>query len=321
MVVLLSLTAVLIYLDLHFPLIGGLGQVHVDILNLFRIPRVVTAVLVGVGISLAGLNMQVQFRNALAGPSILGVNTGATIAVALFLLGTSGTTLVRSVVWMDIGGFVTMFAIMGAFAILMLIGALSYLFRSNFALLIVGILISYFGIAIVSIMQFFAAPEALQTFIFWTFGSVEALTYNQIGLLAATVLVGISLVVLIIGRLNSYLLGDEYAISMGTDVKKVRILLMASTGLISGVVTALCGPIGFVGLAVPHLARLIFRVGDLKTLMIGTLILGADLMLLADMLSHTHSSVVLPINAVTALLGSPVIVYFLFKQRKKNWMI
>lgn len=283
-----------------------------------RLPRVINAMLVGVGLSISGLAMQILFRNPLAGPSILGVNAGATLLVALFLLTLTGSAFLAEFEFASIGSAVLIFSVLGALMVLILIGVFSLWLKSNISLLISGLLFSYFSIAIVSLMQFFASPDKLQDFIFWTFGSLAS--QSNTNLLLMTIIVACSFVVMLLyaNRLNAFLLGEDYAVSLGIDVKKMKWLLIIITACITGVLTAICGPIAFVGMAVPHLARLLFKTNDTRILLLAIFIIGCDLMLLSDAVSRSGDSIVFPINAITALLGTPVILFYIFRTRTRN---
>ena len=283
-----------------------------------RLPRVLTALLVGAGLSIAGLNMQVLFRNPLAGPSILGVNAGATLMVAVLLLSVSGTALYHQFDFDFFGNVVLLFSIVGALGVLILIGIFSFWLRSNLSLLIAGLLFSYFSIAIVSLLQFFAKPEQLQDFIFWTFGSIEVQSYQNILLMLTIILISFFVLLVNAKRLNVFLLGNEYAQNLGVNINKVKWLLILTTAIISGLLTAICGPIAFVGLAVPHLARMLFKTNDTRLLLMGSFIIGMNLMLLSDTASRWCDTIVFPINSITALLGTPVILFYIFKNRSKN---
>ena len=185
-------------------------------------------------------------------------------------------------------------------------------------MLIAGLLFSYFSIAIVSLLQFFAKPEQLQDFIFWTFGSIEVQSYQNILLMLTIILISFAVLLVNAKRLNVFLLGNEYAQNLGVDINKVKWLLILTTAIISGLLTAICGPIAFVGLAVPHLARMLFKTNDTRLLLIGSFIIGMNLMLLSDAASRWCDTIVFPINSITALLGTPVILFYIFKNRSKN---
>lgn len=294
------------------------GDVLLELLLDIRLPRVLTSILVGAGLAVAGLNMQVLFRNPLAGPSILGVNAGSTLMVALVLLGFSGSAVSASFAFDITGNLVLLASIIGALLVLFLIAIFSYWISNNISLLITGLLFSYFSIAIVSLLQFFAQPDQLRTFIFWTFGTVDGLNYAQIILLAMVVLIPSFILWTQGPRLNVFLLGNAYAKNLGLNLEKIKWMLIIITAVITGIVTAFCGPIAFIGLAVPHLARMVMKTNDNRVLIISSFLIGMGLMLLSDILSHSSTSVVFPINAITAILGTPIILFYIVKTRHKT---
>lgn len=284
-----------------------------DILVNFRIPKAVVALVCGVALAVCGLQMQTLFRNPLADPYILGVSSGAGLGVALYIMGTSlfgggGGTVLNS---LGSAGA----ALAGAALVTALIMYVSNRVKGSLTLLIFGVMIGFIASALVNLLQYTSNAHSLKAYVLWTMGSFAALDWLKIGILCALVLVGLVLAVMNIKDLNAILPGDSYASSMGLDVKKIRMRILVSTTLLSGAVTAFCGPIGFLGIAVPHIARFIFRNADHRVLLPASALLGGCLTLLADTLSELPGTgSVIPINTVAALLGIPVILVILFRK-------
>ncbi len=282
----------------------------------YRAPKALTAILVGGGLGLSGLLMQTLFRNPLAGPFVLGISSGASLGAAMLLMGASFFAGTLSF------GFINDISLaiassMGSFVVLLVVLMVANRVRDTMALLIIGLMFGSVTSALVSILAYFSDAEQLQRFIFWSFGSVGNLSWNQVAILAIVVLFGIFLSVLSIKTLNSLLLGEHYAQSLGVSLKKSRIGIIVATGLLAGGITAFAGPIAFVGLAVPHLTRQIFDTMEHKTLVPAVLIYGAILMLLCDTVAQLPSSAsVLPINAITSIIGAPVVIWLLVRKRK-----
>ena len=273
------------------------------VLNI-RLLKAVTALLAGAALAAAGLQMQTLFRNPLAGPYVLGVSAGASLGVALFLLGApllgiAGHSAVRS---LGIAGA----AWLGSAAVLAVVMAVSRRIHDIMVILILGI-----G-AVVEIMQYLSNEAALKSFVVWTMGSLGDVTGPQLALLAPVVCVGLVLAVLVIKPLDLLLLGENYARTMGLHIPRARALIFLSTILLAGTVTAFCGPVGFVGLAVPHIARMLFRRADHRTLMPASMLAGASLLLGCDLLAKTLA---LPINSITALMGIPVVILVVVRNR------
>lgn len=283
------------------------GTAHSILLKL-RLPKALTAVLAGVALSVSGLMMQTLFRNPLAGPSVLGVSAGATLGVAvLVLLGTTFGFMVSSAVTI-------MFAIAGALSVLLLALAVSARVRDNVTLLIVGMMIGAVAGALVNVMQNFADPDSLKLFITWTLGSLSAVGWYEMRTLVPVLVAGLLVSVALIKSLNGLQLGEDYAASLGVPVRLVRTLLILATGLLAGGITAFCGPISFVGVAIPHLARGLFRTSNHRITMPAAALLGADLVLLCDIIAYS-ATYPLPISTVSALFGAPVVLYVVLKQR------
>lgn len=282
----------------------------------YRIPKAFTAILVGGGLALSGLLMQTLFRNPLAGPFVLGISSGASLGAALLLMGASLFSGITAFGFLnDIS--LAIAASLGSFLVLLIVMAVANRIKDTMALLIIGLMFGSITTAIVSVLAYFSSAEQLQRFIFWSFGSVGNLSWSQLAILVFIVLIGFLLSVLSIKKLNAFLLGENYAQSMGLSLKKSRMLLIIATGLLAGGVTAFAGPIAFVGLAVPHLTRQVFDTMEHKILVPAVFIYGAILMLLCDTIAQLPTSAnVLPINAITSLVGAPVVIWLLVRKRK-----
>lgn len=280
---------------------------HRQILIDLRLPKALTAVLAGAGLSVSGLLMQTLFRNPLAGPYILGVSSGASLGVAaVVLLGTLLGFVASS--WVSIVA-----AIAGASLVLLLVLAISYRVKSNVSLLIIGMMFGSIAGALVSLLQNFANPDALKLFIVWTLGSLSSVGWSQMQLLLPVCVAGLLLSVLLLKPLNGLLLGENYARSLGVNIARTRQLIVLATGLLAGSITAFCGPIAFVGVAVPHIARGLFRTSNHRITLPASVLTGANLLLLCDVLSSLFTYP-LPISTVSALFGAPIIVWIVMKK-------
>ncbi|MBE6193545.1 MAG: iron ABC transporter permease [Rikenellaceae bacterium] len=275
-----------------------------------RLVKAIMAILAGAALSLSGLQMQTLFRNPLAGPYILGVSSGASFGVALFLLGAPLLNLTASPIISALGTAGA--AWIGAAAVLVLIIALSRRIKDIMVILILGMMLSSALSAVVEILQYLSNEAALKSFVVWTMGSLGDITLSQLSFIAPIIIIGIALAVLTIKPLNILLLGENYAVTSGVNISKVRRYVFLSTTLLAGTVTAFCGPIGFVGIAAPHLARMFFRSADHRVLIPASAIIGALMMLLGDIIAKM---LLLPINTVTALMGIPVVVYIVTRNR------
>ena len=288
------------------------------IVNQIRLPKALTALAVGMGLAVSGLQMQTLFRNPLAGPSVLGLTAGAGLGVALVMLG--GGTVAGSFAVRQLGlsgsWALVLAATAGAALVMLLVLALSARVRDNVVMLIVGIMIASVTGAVVSIWQYFSAPDQIQDYLLWTFGALGGVTGLHLAVLAAVVVVGLGLAFASAKPLNGLLLGESYARSMGLNVRSSRTLIIASTSLLAGGITAFCGPIGFVGIAVPHLTRALLHTADHRVLLPGACLVGAALMLGCDCLAQLPGSqTALPINVVTSLLGAPVVLWVVLRNR------
>ena len=282
----------------------------------YRIPKAITALLVGGGLALSGLLMQTLFQNPLAGPFVLGVSSGASLGVALLIMGSS---LISGLFVFDLANdySLAIMASLGSFLVLMIVMLIAARVKDTMALLIIGLMFGSITAAVVSILSYFTKAENLQQYIYWSFGSLGNLDWQQIALLSILILIGIVLSILAIKPLNSFLLGENYAQSMGVNIKKSRYLIIIATGILAGSITAFAGPIAFIGLAVPHLTRQVFKTSDHKILIPAVLLVGAILMVLCDTVAQLPTSVnVLPINAITSIIGAPVVIWLLVKKRK-----
>ncbi|MBD5211344.1 MAG: iron ABC transporter permease [Barnesiella sp.] len=284
----------------------AIAKIVIDI----RLIKGVVAILAGMALSVSGLQMQTLFRNPLAGPYVLGVSSGASLAVALFILGaplTGGLSGTAASLGM------TGAALIGSGAVLALVGIVGRRIKDIMVVLILGIMVSSGISAIVQILQYLSTDEALKSFVIWTMGSLGNVTSEQLPVLAGVVATGLLLAVATIKSLNLLLLGEEYAVTMGYDRRRSRTIVLISTTLLAGGVTAFCGPIGFVGLALPHVARVLFATSDHRVLLPGAALTGAVVMLGCDIVSK---SFVIPVNAVTSLMGIPIVIWIVFRNRR-----
>jgi iron complex transport system permease protein len=282
----------------------------------FRLPKALTALLAGAALSVSGLQMQTVFRNPLAGPYVLGISSGASLGVALVVLGFSPLFVQGNInplgVWVQIVA-----AWIGAAAVMVLIMAVSLRVRDIMTILILGVLFGSAASALVNILQYFSHQSQLKAFMVWSMGNLGNVTKDQLVVLAVTVLAGLLLAVFSGKMLNVLLLGESYAKSMGLNLLFSRTVIFISTSILTGSVTAFCGPIGFVGIAVPHLTRMIFKSADHRLLIPAVILAGGVVMLLSDILSQIPGSdYILPINSVTALIGIPVVIWIVFRNLK-----
>ncbi len=288
------------------------------ILN-YRLPKAITAIIVGSGLSISGLLMQTLFRNPLAGPFVLGISSGASLGVAVLILGAS-----------FIGANITAYAFTnwglaiaastGAFLVLSAVMLAAIKVRNTMSILIIGLMFGSLTAAVISVLAYFSSASQLQQYLFWSFGSLGNLSWKEIIALSIIFLLGVLLVIFIIKPLNSLLLGENYAKSMGVNVKRTRNLTLISTSLLTGVITAFSGPIAFIGLAVPHLTKLLFSTSNHKILLPAVAVSGAIIMLICDSIAQLPGSeYTLPINAITSLFGAPIIIWLLVRKRKINY--
>lgn len=300
------LTLILIWLDL------STGSVWLNIWDTtdvgrriwmeIRLPKMLTALLAGAALSVSGLMMQTLFRNPLAGPYILGVSSGASLGVALLTMVGVGSM-----------AGLPFAAIVGSVAVLLLMMLLARRLRNNVSMLIVGMMVGSIAGAVVNLIQNFSNPEALKIFVVWTFGSLGSVGWREMMVLAPLVVVGLLLAFCLMKPMNGLLLGENYARALGMDVQRVRVAIVLVTGLLAGAVTAYCGPIAFVGVAVPHLARGLFGTTNHRYTLPVSAWLGANLLLLCDILSSL-STYPLPISTISALFGAPVVIWVILKK-------
>lgn len=310
MVVLLLLLGVVVLISLR----AGLGGLETDLRHTllwdFRMPRVVAAVMVGMGLAVSGLIMQAIFHNGLAGPYVLGISSGSSLGVAILVLA-------FPLLGLAVGGWsLAVASSAGALSVLLFVGAVAHRVRDGSTLLIVGLMFASLTAAIVAVLQFFSRADDLRSFVLWTFGSFTGVTRPQLIPLVGITCAGLALVISQVKPLNILPLGDVYAASMGVDLRRLRRVVFLATGLMAGAATAFCGPIAFIGLAIPHLTRAWFRSADHRLLIPGCMLIGALVALGCDLLAAWPTrAVVLPINAITSLLGAPIVVWVLLKQR------
>ncbi len=285
-----------------------------------RLPQTVTALLCGSGLATAGLLLQTTFRNPLAGPSILGITNGASLGVALVMLlfgGMVSLDVAGGAEGYHLGGAVaiTAAAFAGSLAVIVLLLALSHVVSGSTMLLIVGIMVSYLTSSVVSLLNFLADAESLQGYVMWGMGTFGDVGLRQLPWFAAVTVAGLLLAVVQIKPLNALQLGDNYAQNLGVDIRRSRRLLLVCTGILSAACTAFCGPVACIGRAVPHIARLLTRTSDHSVLLPATILCGACVALLCNILCTMPDSTVIPLNAVTPLFGAPVILYILLRRK------
>lgn len=285
------------------------------ILN-YRLPKAITAIIVGSGLSISGLLMQTLFRNPLAGPFVLGISSGASLGVAILILGASflGANI-TSYAFTNFG--LAIAASSGAFLVLAAVMLAAIKVRNTMSILIIGLMFGSITSSVISVLAYFSSASELQQYMFWSFGSLGNLSWKEITALFSIFIVGVTMVTFIIKPLNSLLLGENYAKSMGVNVKLTRNTTLIATSLLTGVITAFSGPIAFIGLAVPHLTKLLFNTSNHKTLLPAVAICGAIIMLICDSIAQVpNSEYTLPINAITSLFGAPIIIWLLVRKRK-----
>jgi iron complex transport system permease protein len=281
----------------------------------YRLPKAITAILVGMGLSISGLLMQTLFRNPLAGPYVLGLSSGASLGVAFVLLGSSLLPPFLKDILLSPYGIVIA-STMGSSVVLLAVLLVSQRLRDTMAILIVGLMFGSFTSAIVSVLTYFSSAEQLQKFTFWSMGSLGNLSWTSIQILTFCVLLGLLLSAYCIKPLNALLLGENYAKSMGLNFNRTRLIILFSTSILAGSITAFAGPIAFIGLAVPHITKMIFQTSNHNVLFWGTLFLGAIIMLGCDIASQMPGTdIILPINAITSILGAPVVIWLLVRKR------
>ncbi len=282
----------------------------------YRLPKAITAILVGFGLSISGLLMQTLFRNPLAGPYVLGLSSGASLGVAFVVLGAGFLPSFLSPFLLSSYGIV-LASTLGSLGVLSAVLIIAQRLRDTMSILIVGLMFSSFTGAIVNTLTYFSTAEQLQKFTFWTMGSLGNLSWSSITVLVVCVILGLLLSFFSIKPLNALLLGENYARSLGVNYKKTRLIIILATSILTGSITAFAGPIAFIGLAVPHIAKLVFQTSNHTVLFWSTLLLGAIIMLLCDSISQLPGSdLTLPINVVTSIFGAPVVIWLIIRKRK-----
>lgn len=294
------------------------GNPDFDIILSIRLPRAITACLAGSALGIAGLQMQTLMRNPLADPFVLGITSGASLGVALVVLASGSAIGAFLSGGLGLGGGLAIVAAatMGGIIVLLPTLAVASRLQNPSTVLIFGLMIGYAVSAFVTVLVAGAAPDQLERWTAWGFGSFSAVTWTELQILAPVVALGLAVALLTIKQLNALLLGENYARSMGLNTRAMRLLTMAIASLLAGAVTAFCGPIGFLGIAVPHIARALLRSADHRMLVPATILLGAQIALLAQLVALLPSHLgVLPLNAVTALIGAPVVIYVILRSR------
>ena len=308
-----------VYISFEDIIMAISGKAEADTINIlsgFRLPRALTALLAGMALSVSGLQMQTVFRNPLAGPYVLGISSGASLGVAILILGLSSVMSVNISMafnsWAIVGA-----AWIGSGFVLVLIMIVSLRVRDIMTVLILGIMFASAVSAIVSIMQYFSDESMLKSFVIWTMGSLGNLSWQQLHILIVSIIAGLFISILTTKMLNALLLGEDHARSLGLKIRAARILIFISTSILAGSVTAFCGPLAFIGIAVPHICRLIFATSSHNYLIPGTMMLGSIALLLSDIISQLPGSGrILPVNSVTALIGIPVLIWIIVRRNK-----
>ena len=282
----------------------------------YRLPKALTAILVGSGLGISGLLMQTLFRNPLAGPFVLGISSGASLGVAVVILGSGlfGGALATILIskWS-----IVIAASLGSFLVLLAVLLVSSKVRDTMAILIIGLMFGSITAAVVSVLSYFSSAEQLQQYIFWGFGSLGNLSWNELLIFFGIYCIGILLTIFSIKALNTFLLGENYAKSLGLNIKQSRLIIIVATSLLAGTITAFAGHIAFIGLAIPHMTRQIFNTSNHKVLLPAVFLFGAIVMLICDIIAQLPTSdYFLPINAITSLIGAPVVIWLLVRQRK-----
>lgn len=293
----------------------GDPMIRTILLN-FRLPKAAVAIMAGAALSSSGLQMQTLFRNPLAGPFVLGISSGASLGVSLFLLGMPllGVGIATDTL-RDLG--VVGASWVGSALILLVIMTVSSRIKDIMAILILGMMFGSAATAFVEILQYLSPESALKSFVMWTMGSLGGVSVTQLNILVPIIIVGLAMSIFLIKSLNMLLLGENYARTMGLNIGIVRGVIFFSTVLLAGTITAFCGPIGFIGIAVPHIARMLFSEADHRVLMPASMLIGAAMMLLCDVVSQLPGyDMVLPINTITALMGIPIVVMVIVRNRK-----
>lgn len=298
--------------------LGDISEIWQNIIWKDRLPQVLTAIVAGAGLAVSGLQMQTVFRNLLAGPSVLGISNGSALGVAFVVLlsGRIGGVALSRLGYLG-DAAISVAAIVGALAVMMLIVWISQKVKGNVTLLIIGVMIGYLANAIIGVLKFLSPEEDVKSFVVWGLGSFSRVSGNEMILFVVLMCILLPLAFLLVKPMNLLLLGDRYAANLGLNIRRARMLVIVCSGVLVAIVTAYCGPIMFIGLAVPHLARAVFRTADHRLLLPATALCGAALALVCNFIARMPGfEGALPVNSVTALVGAPVIAAVLFRRRK-----
>lgn len=298
----------------------GEPEIYRNIVLKTRVPQALTAGMAGAGLAVSGLQMQTVFHNPLAGPSVLGISNGASLGVACVVLlsGSLGGVALSRMGYVG-DAAISVAAIVGALMVMALIVFVAGRVKDNVTLLIIGVMIGYLATAIIGVLKFFSAEEDVRAYVVWGLGSFSRVSGGQVLLFVGLMCALLPLSMLLIKTMNMLLLGDSYARNLGLNIKRARVAIILSSGVLAAIITAYCGPVMFIGLAVPHLARALFRTSDNRILMPGTLLAGATLALVCNLIARFPGlEGALPVNSVTALVGAPVIAAVLFRRRRAS---
>ena len=299
---------------------GSSGKASWDFIILqSRLPQAITAIFCGASLAVSGLMLQTYFRNPLAGPSVLGISNGASLGVAIVMLALGGTLGAAGEMGTELKLTGSVLVIIAAFAgaviVTMLYLVVTRFIKSNLIILILGIMVGYMTSSVVTLLNFFATVENVHSFVSWGMGSFSNVTTAQLPLLCGTSLVGIIIALALTKSFNMLLLGENYAANLGANLSRIRSMVLISTGILTAVTTAFCGPVSFIGLAVPHIARLLINSEDHRVLLPATLMSGAAIAMLCNIISVLPQQMIIPLNAVTPLFGAPVIIYIILKRK------
>lgn len=299
---------------------GSSGKASWDFIILqSRLPQAITAIFCGASLAVSGLMLQTYFRNPLAGPSVLGISNGASLGVAIVMLALGGTLGAAGEMGTGLkltgSVLVIIAAFAGAVVVTMLYLVVTRFIKSNLIILILGIMVGYMTSSVVTLLNFFATVENVHSFVSWGMGSFSNVTTAQLPLLCGTSLVGIIIALALTKSFNMLLLGENYAANLGANLSRIRSMVLISTGILTAVTTAFCGPVSFIGLAVPHIARLLINSEDHRVLLPATLMSGAAIAMLCNIISVLPQQMIIPLNAVTPLFGAPVIIYIILKRK------
>ena len=299
---------------------GSSGKASWDFIILqSRLPQAITAIFCGASLAVSGLMLQTYFRNPLAGPSVLGISNGASLGVAIVMLALGGTLGAAGEMGTGLKLTGSVLVIIAAFAgaviVTMLYLVVTRFIKSNLIILILGIMVGYMTSSVVTLLNFFATVENVHSFVSWGMGSFSNVTTAQLPLLCGTSLVGIIIALALTKSFNMLLLGENYAANLGVNLSRIRSMVLISTGILTAITTAFCGPVSFIGLAVPHIARLLINSEDHRVLLPATLMSGAAIAMLCNIISVLPQQMIIPLNAVTPLFGAPVIIYIILKRK------